>query len=82
MTLKELFGMESETGTLINPPNIQVMMTGVKLAMIEPSGRTTLLYTDGQTETAILPTPAPVEFFKLVGDVQAKARNSKAKGAA
>lgn len=69
-----MFGMAPGTeGMLIVPPTIQAMMSGVKMAMIEPSGRVILLYTDDTTESAILePTAEPCEFFALVSAVQSK----------
>lgn len=49
------------------------MMSGVKMAMIEPSGRVILLYTDDTTESATLePMAEPREFFALVSAVQSK----------
>lgn len=68
--------LEGDQVFMLVPPNIQVMMTGVRWAQQDKNGDITLTYTDGNTETA----PAPEydigdkNIFEVVGDIQDKAR--------
>ena len=61
--------------TLVVPPNIHVMMTGVRFAKIFPSGVVELTYTDENTESAYLTMEQLAlgreNFFSLVSAVQA-----------
>ena len=76
MTLGELFEVPAGTiGTLLTPPNIQVMLTGARLALIEPTDRVSLLYIDGSIERAFIPmAERPIDFMALVSAVQTAAR--------
>lgn len=60
--------------TVIVPPTVQVMMSGVMLARVYPSGNVQLQYTDGNTESALLTAQQLAEgrdnFFSLVSAVQ------------
>ncbi len=64
----------SETCTVVVPPNIHAMITGVSTAKIFPSGVVQLFYLDGNSESAHLTveqlTAGRESFFSLVSAVQ------------
>jgi hypothetical protein len=64
--------LEGEMRAWLVPANIQIMMTGAARAMQEKSGRITLTYTDGETETAMCDHDIDEfdSWFHLVGFVQ------------
>ncbi len=74
--------IEKPDYTLIVPPGIQSMATGVTFARLFPStpGLVRLYYEDGNTEQATLTAEQVAKgrdnFFSLVGDVQDTARQA------
>ena len=69
--------MKSERQRIMVLPNVQAMMTGVwRIARTAKTGVTTLYYTDGQTESAVLDSKEWREdnAFSVIGTVQQKAR--------
>lgn len=63
--------------TVIIPPNILCLMTGVVMAKSWGNGKVELTYTDHTTETAVIETPIPQDWFQLVGSVQSHRKDTK-----
>jgi hypothetical protein len=74
--------MNTKEAVWIVPPAMVGMMSGCSHAIREVSGKTTLVYTDGNKESAIIPNDKWLEiypaeggnFFSIVSTVQSLAR--------
>ena len=68
--------MKQRTCTMVVPPNIKVMLTGVQYARIFADGTVQLTYINGQTESRVLSptelTASRDDWFSLVSAVQSR----------